>query len=86
MPLREKITFSERKVGDMTKRSVPEPADGKLLTVAELAAWFDVTEQTIRAWTKDEAMALPHGRFGRHIRFDRDEVQAWVDARWNRPS
>ncbi len=66
----------------MAKLMVPEPADGKLLTVAELAVYFDVTEQTIRAWAHDDQMALPHGRFGRHIRFDRTEIQEWIDERW----
>jgi excisionase family DNA binding protein len=66
----------------MAKVTVPEPADGKLLTVAELAVYFDVSVQTIRAWAHDDQMALPHGRFGRHIRFDRTEIQEWIDERW----
>lgn len=83
MVLRDKITFNNVEVLGMARRPVPEPKDGKLLTVAELAAYFAVTDQTIRAWTKDADMELPYGRFGRHLRFDRSQIQEWVDARWH---
>lgn len=70
----------------MARTPLPEPADGRFLTVGELADYFAVTEQTIRAWIKDEEMALPHGRFGRKIRFDPAEIQEWIDARWKGPA
>ena len=83
MFFRDKITSDITEVRGMARRPVPEPEDGKLLTVREIAAYFSVTEQTIRAWTKDEQMELPYGRFGRHLRFDRTQIQEWVDARWH---
>ena len=72
-----------REVRSMARRPVPEPEDGHLLTVKELADYFVVGEQTIRAWINDDDMALPYGRFGRHIRFDASEIQQWVDERWH---
>ena len=61
--------------------TVPEGADGQLLTVQELAAYLSVTEQTLRKWcAKGE---IPHGKIGGFLRFDRDQVQAWLDERWN---
>lgn len=83
MDVRDRITFDDQKVASMARSPVPEPKDGKLLTVGELATYFSVTDQTIRAWIKDEEMALPYGRFGRHLRFDQAQIQEWVDARWN---
>ena len=83
MVLRDKITFNTKEVVSMARGPVPEPKDGKLLTVAELAAYFSVTDQTIRAWTKDEDMQLPYGKFSKHLRFDRDQIQEWVDSRWH---
>lgn len=83
MILRDKIIFESTEVQSMARQPVPEPADGKLLTVSELATYFAVTDQTIRAWTKDADLQLPYGRFGRYLRFDRNQIQEWVDARWH---
>ncbi len=88
MVLHDKIsseteTEVDREVRSMARRPVPEPEDGHLLTVKELAEYFVVGEQTIRAWINDDDMALPYGRFGRYIRFDSAEIQQWVDDRWH---
>lgn len=82
----ETATEVNREVRSMARRPVPEPANGSFLTVAELAEYFVVGEQTIRAWIKDDDMALPYGRFGKHIRFDASEIQQWVDERWHNGS
>lgn len=83
MVLRDKITFNNMEVLGMARRPVPEPVNGNFLTVAELATYFAVTDQTIRAWIKDEDMGLPYGQFGRHLRFDRSQIEEWIDARWH---
>ncbi len=61
--------------------TIPPGADGTLLTVSELAAFLAVQEQTLRAWCARKE--IPHGRIGREIRFDRDQVQDWLDRRWS---
>jgi excisionase family DNA binding protein len=63
---------------------VPEPSEGDLLTVAELAQFLSVSVSTVRKWCAEEK--IPHGRLAGSIRFDRDQLQEWVDARWHSPS
>lgn len=60
--------------------TVPEGADKGLLTVAELAAFLNVNDQTLRKWCVQGR--IPHGRLEGSYRFDRDQVQAWLDERW----
>ncbi len=62
---------------------VPPGAEGHLLTVKEVATFMAVTEQTLRTWCHQGA--IPHGRLGNAIRFDRDELQRWLDERWKNP-
>ena len=62
---------------------VPAGAEGHLLTVREVATFLAVTEQTVRTWCHQGA--IPHGRLGNAIRFDREELQRWLDERWRNP-
>lgn len=79
----ETATEVNREVRSMAIRPVPEPANGAFLTVKELAEYFAVKETTIRAWIKDDDMALPHGRFNGRLRFEPSEIEQWVDSHWH---
>lgn len=59
---------------------VPEGQAGTLLTISEIAAFLAVKEQTVRTWCARGL--IPFGKLGRDLRFDRDQVQAWLDERW----
>jgi excisionase family DNA binding protein len=56
-----------------------EPAD-RLLTVAELADYFDVPVATIYAW-RYRRHGPPGFRVGRHLRFRYSDVQRWIEDR-----
>jgi len=54
-------------------------ADDRLMTIAELAAYLQIPEQTVYRWRKRGAG--PKGfRVGRHVRFRRDDVDAWLET------
>lgn len=59
---------------------VPEGQAGTLLTISELAAFLAVKEQTVRTWCGRGL--IPFGKLGRDLRFDREQVQEWLDERW----
>lgn len=65
----------------VTGPTVPPGAEGTMLTVPEVAKFLAVQEQTLRSWCAKKA--IPHGKVGGAIRFDRDQLQAWLDQRWN---
>jgi excisionase family DNA binding protein len=51
-----------------------------LLTVAEVAALLRVPRSWLYARTaSDGPEAIPHLKLGRHLRFRRSEVEAWVE-------
>jgi len=50
-----------------------------LLTVPEVARLLRVRESTIYTWV--ETGALPTVRVGRLLRFERAEIDAWLDRR-----
>ena len=64
--------------------TVPAGADSGLLSVAELAKFLSISENTLRQWCAQGR--IPHGKFEGTIRFDRDQVQEWIDERWNNTS
>lgn len=45
-----------------------------LLSLTELAALLKVSPSTVRYWLTQKK--IPYTKFGRHLRFDRDEVLA----------
>lgn len=52
----------------------------RLMTIGELAEYLQVPRETIYRWRKYGSG--PRGfRMGRHIRFRRSEVEAWVESR-----
>jgi len=48
----------------------------KLLTVKELEKIFQVTRQTIFDWRKK---GLPYKKVGRLVRFEKSEVEIWIE-------
>jgi excisionase family DNA binding protein len=63
---------------------VPEPTEGDLLTVGEVAKFMSVSVSTIRKWCAEGR--IPHGRLAGTIRFERKQLQEWVDAGWHSTS
>lgn len=60
----------------------------QFLTATDLARLCEVDLKTIHNWCEREgALALPHFRTpGRHLRFRREEIDAWLVARGFKPS
>ena len=58
-----------------------------LLSPDELAAFFGVPLRTVYAW-RDRRTGPPGFRVGRHVRYRRRDVEAWVDdrLRFDRPA
>lgn len=50
-----------------------------LMTMSEIAQELNNSPHTIRSWVR--AGFIPHLRVGRQIRFDLDEVRAWLKRR-----
>lgn len=50
------------------------------LTAAQLAELLQVPEKTVLVWRR-EGSGPPSGKFGRHIRFRRSDVDNWAAAR-----
>jgi excisionase family DNA binding protein len=54
----------------------------ELLTIAEVAGILRVPKSWIYARTCDGAQeVLPHLKFGRHLRFERERIVAWMETR-----
>ena len=56
------------------------PAEHRLLTTAEAAAWFQVTERTVEAWRAKRL--LPYRKIGRTIRFLQADLLQALDDRF----
>lgn len=56
------------------------PAEHRLLTTAEAAAWFQVTERTVEAWRAKRI--LPFRKIGRTIRFKQADLLQALDERY----
>ncbi len=64
--------------------SAPQPGTLKpMLSVPDLSALLGVPTKTVYAWTS--ARTIPFYRVGRHVRFDADQVQGWLQERYLRP-
>lgn len=57
--------------------------DGRpLIDVATLAVRLQVTPGTIYHWLhRYEETGIPHYKIGRIVRFDQDEIDAWLEER-----
>lgn len=69
------------RLSQVTAPRIPEGKGGTLLTLAEVAQFMSVRDQTVRNWCARGL--IPHGKLGRDLRFDRDQVQAWLDSQWS---
>ncbi|HJN39335.1 MAG TPA: helix-turn-helix domain-containing protein [Chloroflexota bacterium] len=55
-----------------------QPTDNQLLSVGQLAELLGVPARTIHAW-RYRRTAPPGIRLGKHLRFRRSDVEAWID-------
>jgi excisionase family DNA binding protein len=53
-----------------------DPVNIELLNAQDMMELFKVTRQTINNWMKQ---GLPHIKIGKTLRFDKQEVIAWVE-------
>jgi len=53
--------------------------DPKFIRTKEVARILDVDKRTITRWTVEGR--IPHYKFGKNLRFIRDEILAWRDER-----
>lgn len=68
---------------DLSNPQVQGPR-ANMLSVDEVAAWLGVPKTFIyRRTCKGHHDPIPSYRFGGHLRFRADEVQAWVDEHRN---
>jgi len=49
----------------------------KYLSVQELSEALGISEETVYSWTSQKR--IPFIKVGRCVRFDQDEVKAWLD-------
>jgi excisionase family DNA binding protein len=52
--------------------------DSMWLTADEIAAFIKVKKPTIRLWTRQ---GMPHLKAGRLVRFNREQVLTWLEAK-----
>ncbi len=48
----------------------------KLLSVTEVAEWLGAKKFTVYSWVHERR--IPHKKAGRLLRFDEDEIEAWL--------
>lgn len=54
--------------------------DDDLMTVADLARRARVSVETVYRWNSDGS-GPAYGRFGKHVRYRKADVDAWIDQR-----
>lgn len=66
-----------------TRTDLPHPATDTepepLLGITELATWLGVSPATIYHW-RNTGSGPPVHKVGRHLRYQRSEVQAWLES------
>jgi len=72
IPTRREPVFDDRANGEQ----LHEP----LLTADDIAAWLAVPRSSVYEYARREHEPLPAVRIGRHLRFVRDDVAAWIGA------
>lgn len=55
----------------------------KLVGIEKIAEMLDVSVKTIYDWTSRDY--IPHRKLGRLVKFDIDEIEAWVETLAVRP-
>jgi len=51
----------------------------RLLNLEEVAKYLGVTINTLYSWTHQKF--IPHFKIGRLLKFDEEEIEAWLDER-----
>lgn len=64
---------------------MPETITRNLMTRVEVAEYLGVPERSVRAWT-EKGTGPARIKFGRHVRYDRVDVLAWVESKKVQPS
>lgn len=59
-------------------QTTDSPTDGPLMTVEDLSDYLQVPVNTLYAW-RSRGTGPPGIRIGRHLRYLRRDVQAWLD-------
>ena len=54
-------------------------------TVNELAEWLQMSPHTVYKWRCINTGPVGH-RIGRHLRFRREDVEAWLEQRRDKPT
>ena len=52
-----------------------------LLTTEQAAAFLNIAPGTLVVWRSTKRYAVPYVRVGRHIRYRRSALDAWLDQR-----
>ena len=55
-------------------------------SVDDLAEWLQVSRQTVYKWGSDETGPVAHRISERCIRFRREDVEAWLEQRRDKPT
>ncbi|WP_128802875.1 MULTISPECIES: helix-turn-helix domain-containing protein [unclassified Streptomyces] len=72
--------MASRRLNAAEGTSVPRPLPSRYLTPDDLVEMFDLPSvETVYQWRRKRTG--PRGfRVGRHLRFDPEDVRAWVDS------
>jgi excisionase family DNA binding protein len=64
----------------LDKESPPQPSVTKneLLTTAQMAEVLGLSKDTLTTWRCTKRYDVPYLKLGRHVRYKRSDVEAWV--------
>lgn len=57
---------------------IDRPLRSQMLRAAPVAKWLNTTEKRVYHWAR--VGLLPCVRIGRNVRFNEDEIRAWIEA------
>ncbi len=73
-------SISTRREAVFDDRANSEQLHEPLLTADDIAAWLAVPRSSVYEYARREHKPLPAVRIGRHLRFLRHDVAAWLGA------
>jgi excisionase family DNA binding protein len=71
-----------RRLSALADAREPEPVPERLLEAEDVAGILGMTTDWV--YREVRAKRLPHIRLGRYVRFRRESIEAWLDAREHR--
>ncbi len=78
------VSIADRRSSIRDAESDQSASPLALLTVVEVAAWLRVSEQWVRAHANgNRRPLLPCTKFGKVLRFQREDIDAFID-KWKR--